>query len=439
MTRDPAWFHFPQFHWHNKKAIIIGGGIAGAQIAWHLCQNGWQVTLIERHKKLASEASGNPAGIISPKMTAVQSVGEDFYTQSFLYTLSQLEKLQQQGHQIMMDNCGVLQLAHNAREIKRWYALKKRQFPSQFIQLLDEHETQQIAGIKLHKDQVYKSCYFPSGGWIQPASFVKALSSHSNCNIITETTALKLRKKNKLWHIYNKENQSIEQAEVAIVANGKDLFQFKQTAFLAGLPIAGQTTMALSSAYSRQLNTVIGHQGYLTPALPASVVSQATPESATKQKHIFGATYERNQSKPMLSDASNQENINCLKHYLPEFANSLSDFSSAHVAVRMTTPDRFPYAGAVPDLNFYKENYSDLHQGKQWKQYPPAQYQTGLFVLGGLGSRGLITSGFCAKALCNLLENQLESDQTMQTLINTHPARFIIKRLKQNQLIDSVI
>jgi len=427
MMHTPVWFQYPKFNWNKKHAIIIGGGIAGAQIAWHLCQENWQVTLIERHDILASEASGNPAGVISPKMTANKSPGEDFYTQSFFYTLAQLEKLKQQGHNITMDNCGVLQLAHNSREEKRWHSLKKRDFSAEFIQLLDEDETIKTAGINLHSEHSYKSCYFPKGGWIQPASFADALVDHPNISVITQTKAIKIKKINNLWQVYNENNQLICQSEVAIIANGKDLFSFEQSSFLAGLPVAGQTTSVAASTFSGKLKTVIGHEGYLTPAIPFQ--NLVNPET---QRHIIGATFERDNSNPILTAESNQQNFNCLQQYLPDFANSLTDISSAHSAVRMTTPDRFPYVGALPDKDFYQKHYHDLHQGKRWKQYPAPEYQSGLFVLGGLGSRGVITSGYCAKALCDLIENNQESEQTLQVLQHTHPARFIIKRLKQN-------
>lgn len=428
MIKTPTWFQYPTFNWQKKQAVIIGGGIAGAQIAWHLCQSNWQVTLIERHQHLGSEASGNPAGVISPKMTAKESLGEDFYTQSYHYTLSQLEQLKLQGHNINMDNCGVLQLAHNSREIKRWQALKERNFPKDFIQLLDENKTHKIAGLELSAKQQYKSCYFPKGAWIEPASLIKALTNHPNCSVINLTKVLKLVRSENTWQIYNEDNQLICQSEIAIIANGKDLFSFKQSSFLAGMPVAGQTTSATASSLSKKLKTVIGHEGYLTPAINTNTSSSYF----TKKQHIFGATFDREKPNPRLSLIADNQNIDCLTQYLPEFASSLTEVSSAHVAVRMTTPDRFPYVGALPDKTYYQHNYFDLHQGKQWKKYPKAKYQNGLFVLGGLGSRGIITSGFCAKALCDLIMNKVESEQTSQVLLNCHPARFIIKKLKQN-------
>jgi tRNA 5-methylaminomethyl-2-thiouridine biosynthesis bifunctional protein len=91
---------------------------------------------------------------------------------------------------------------------------------------------------------------------------------------------------------------------------------------------------------------------------------------------------------------------------------------------------------AQPDIEFYKSNYHDLHQGKQWKKYPPTSYQNGLFILGGLGSHGLTTSGLCAKTLSDLLQNTLDSLQQKILLQNCHPARYLIKDLKRNKAND---
>jgi len=410
------WFNYPEYNWKTKHAVVIGGGIAGCQMAWHLCQAGWQVTLIERHNKLATEASGNPIGVILPKMTSQQSLGEDFYTQCFDYTLSLLTTLKHQGKVIDWESCGALQLTHNPREEKRWESLAQRSFSSGFLQLLDEDKTSQIAGIKLP----YKSSYFPQAGWISPASFCQALSDHPHCKIIVESEALSLQKKDENWQILNTSNENIAEAEAVIICNGRDLFSFEQSNFLPHMPVAGQTTFAQANSKSKKLQTVIGHKGYLTPAVEG--------------KHIFGSTFDREQSNPKISPLADEKNREQLAKYLPSFYAELSNFESAHTAVRMTTPDRFPYAGALPDKDFYQQNYHDLHQGKQYKTYPSAKYQEGLFMLGGLGSRGLTTSGLCAKSLCDLLDCNLLDKKTQPKLLQyCHPARFLIKALKRNK------
>ena len=421
-NQKKPWFDYPSFNWQQKHAVIIGGGIAACQIAWHLCQKDWQITLIERHEKIATEASGNPVGVILPKMTSQTSIGEGFYTQCFDYTLSQLKTLKQQGKFVDWQQSGALQLTHNDRELKRWDALKQRSFSSTFLQLLDESETSQQAGI----DLPYKSSYFPQAGWIKPESFCHALCNHPNCKIIVESEALSLSKVDHEWQVQNRNNALIAKAEAVIICAGKDLFSFKQSRFLPNMPVAGQTTFATAKGNSQNLKTVIGHEGYLTPAI--------------NNQHIFGATFERENSTPTLIPEADDKNREQLKKYLPDFYNELLSFKSAHTAVRMTTPDRFPYVGLLPDVDFYQTSYHDLHQGKQYKEYPPAKYQDGLFVLGGLGSRGLTTSGLCAKNLCDLLENKPQTSQlrhSSQLLEYCHPARFLIKALKRNQTIDS--
>jgi len=416
MDRLP-WFQYPHNRWKNKHAVIIGGGIAGCQMAWHLSQKNWSVTIIERHSKLAKEASGNPAGVISPKMTARPSIGESFYTQSFHYTTSLLKILGEQGLTIDWQACGVIQLAHNEREIKRWKALKTRQLSAELIHCLDAEETLNTLGLKGVCRPKYKSYFFPKGGWINPASYAEALTQNTRCRIHTHRQAISLQKAGSMWQVLDHNKTIIEQSEVVIIANGKDLFQFEQASFLPGLPVAGQTTRASASPHSSRLKRVVGHEGYLTPAIHGH--------------HILGATFERDVHDPPITRAADKQNMAQLARHLPQLTASISHYTSAHVAVRMTTPDRFPYVGGLPDQHDYQNVYKDLYLGKHWKNYPAANYQEGVFVLGGFGSRGLTTSAYCAKILADLLENSLNSEEEKQVLQYCHPGRFLIKNLKR--------
>lgn len=405
------WFDYPQLNWNKKHAIVIGGGIAGCQSAWHLLQTGWQVTLIERHHKLATEASGNIAGAIMPKMTALPSLGEDFYRAAFSHTLQQLAHLKSTNKHINYALCGVLQLAHNPREEKRWAALQQRGFSDDFLQCLAVEQTEQHSGIT----SPYKSTYFPQGGWISPASFCHALIDHPDCDILLQCDALRLQQDQQQWQILDAKNKLLAAAEVVIIANGKDLSQFEQTQHLPIMPVLGQTSQASASASSKKLHTVIGHKGYLTPAING--------------QHIFGATFERNIDRAILTpqaDASNQQQ---LKQYLPDFDESLGVIKSSHAAIRMTTPDRFPYAGGVINQTHYQHDYADIHMGKHWKQYPIGRYLKGLFVLAGLGSRGLTTAGYCASLIADTINGKPSNDKIANAL---HAGRFTIKQLKTN-------
>jgi len=427
-TQTPAWFQYPEFNWKQKQAVVIGAGIAGCQITWQLVRQGWQVTLIDRENKIAQQASGNPAGIISPKMTAQASMGEDFYISCFDYAIQQLSELKKRQTNLDWHTCGLLQLAHNTREEQRWQSLKDRNFDREFLQLVDQHQSSEIAGIPLK----YKASYFPQAGWINPISYCEALLADcsSNCTVMLESDVINLEKKLNTWQVSNQKKQTIAEAEAVIITTGKDLNQFSQTNNLPSMPVAGQTTIAPTNAFARQLKTTIGHEGYLTPT------------SDQTSKLTFGASFDRSfklnrKDQVEISAETDQANLNQLSKYLPELADSFIEIDSAHAAVRMTTPDRFPYVGGLADTAFYTKNYHDLYQGKQYKKYPNAQYLEGLFVLAGLGSRGLTTSGLCAKVLSDIMENdspggnQHDNQHENQTIQdNCHPARYLIKDLK---------
>jgi len=413
--QSPAWFRYPDYRWTEKHAVVIGAGIAGCQTAWHLVNAGWRVSLIEREARLAQQASGNPAGIISPKMTAKSSIGEDFYIACFDYAIKQLGTLKTKQQSLDWHVCGLLQLAHSQRELLRWESLKERNFDKEFLQCVDQIQSSKIAGIPID----YKSSYFPQAGWINPVSFCRALIADcgKQCDVILETDVINLKKHQQTWTLFNQQKQTIASTEAVIITSGKDINKFEYTNDLPSMPVAGQTTFAPSNAFAKQLKTTIGHEGYLTP------VSKSTSQLT------FGASFERNIDSTELNAKTDKKNLEQLHKYLPQLTNSFKEIASAHTAVRMTTPDRFPYVGGIADKDFYQQNYHDLHQGKQFKEYPDAKYEDGLFILGGLGSRGLTTSALCAKVLCDILNNE-SKQESYSIQKNSHPARYIIKDLK---------
>jgi len=98
----------------------------------------------------------------------------------------------------------------------------------------------------------------------------------------------------------------------------------------------------------------------------------------------------------------------------------------------MTTPDRFPYVGAMPNRNYYQAQYSDIAKGKHWKAYPHAQYQSGLFVFAGHASRGITTTGLTANYLASLINNETFTLFSPEIKVALHVARFDIRELKKS-------
>ena len=389
----PPWFALPE-PYPIDHATIIGGGVAGCQIAHALAKRGWQVTLLERHARLATEASGNRAGVLTPKMTAEAGWGETFYQQAFLYAIEQIRQLEATGQVIEWSQCGALQLAHEPREAARQQALRERDLPPDFIQLLDQQAASAVAGIPLPSG----ASYFPQAGWVNPASLCAALVAHPQITVrtLTDTTHL-------------------PSTGITIIASGREADQFAETAFLPFLPVMGQTSQVAASHESELLKTTIGHEGYLTPAIAG--------------QHVFGATFVRNVRDAVLDSAADATNFQQLAEYLPDFARSLQGVEGSHAAIRMTTPDRYPVVGALPDVDFYHQAYADLRHGRASQCFPQARYQQGVFMLAGFGSRGLTTSGWCADLLAATITGDTLPVATM-LYKQLHPARFLIRQMR---------
>ncbi|RVU81708.1 FAD-dependent oxidoreductase [Leucothrix sargassi] len=407
------WFNYPTYHWQSRHAVVIGAGIAGCQMTYQLSQQGWHVTLIEQASSISQQASGNLAGVISPKMTAQTSASETFYRDAFEYTLKQLATLSEAFPSLDWYPCGMLQLAHNDAEKLRWQELNKRHFPRDFLQLLGAGETIQKAGIRCD----YASSYFPRAGYINPKSFCEALLTQSSYDLVLDTNVASIEQVDGRWSVKDTTGSQVADAEIIIVCTGKELTQFSQSQHLSHTPVLGQTSLAKASDDSRDLTCVICHEGYLTPSY--------------QQQHVFGATFDRRFDSITVTDEATIRNTEQLEHYLSEWRNSVNTIENGHAAVRTTTPDRFPYVGALPSTQFYQTAYSSLKHGRPKEVFPDAEYHQGLFILGGLGARGLTTSGYCAQLLMDVIHNK-KQDALLSTM---HPARYLIRQLRRGKTI----
>lgn len=395
----------------QRTALVIGGGIAGCQSARALAERGWKVSLLERHAGLAQEASGNKAGVLTPKMTARLDWGERFYRQAFLYANRQLHRLKQLHNDLQWDACGALQLNHSEREAKRWAVLRERNLPEDFIRLLNVEEAGRVAGLPLP----FGGSYFPGGGWVNPQSLCDVLVRHENIEVLTDTTALTLSKAGEQWRVFG-EYTDPAPADVVIIANGKDLSRFTDESAQPFVPVRGQTSYVATTDITASLKVTLGHEGYMTPSVNG--------------QHIFGATFERGNEDVTLSRRSDEQNWQQLHEYLPQLADRLQAVGSGHAAVRMTTPDRYPYIGPLVDSERCLSDYADLRYGKLHQSYPQAAYRAGLYVAAGFGSRGLTTSALSAALLAALISGEpLPLEKSLYYKL--HPSRFLIRRIRK--------
>lgn len=390
-------------------AIVIGGGIAGTSSAHALATRGWQVTLIERHAAVAQEASGNPLGVLYPRLAGQDIVLSRLAMHGYLYTLRLLQRLGLAPDQYAQ--CGLLQTAYDARELARCRAVAARQLSDELVRYVDTDEASAIAGFALH----HPALHFPSAGWVDPVAFCGALAKHPNIRLVPTTQALKLIRTGHDWQVWDA-HACIAEAPVVIVACANQSAGFAQTAHLPLEPVRGQITFAVATKASQQLKTVLCSDGYVSPAHAG--------------RHFIGATFSANEDSLDVREGDHEANLAMLRRLCPDLHHAIHPSRlSGRAALRCATPDYLPMAGPVLDsaaLLAQPPRHTADPAGLPWLH--------GLYINTGHGSKGLINAPLCAEMLASAICGE-PSPVDGKLLAALDPNRFLLRKMGLKRLV----
>jgi tRNA 5-methylaminomethyl-2-thiouridine biosynthesis bifunctional protein len=408
------WYTIPATSFTAKTAIIIGGGLAGTSAAASLAKRGWKVTLIERNVNIASEASGNPAGIISPMISHKNDLIGEFYLAGFNYTTTHYK----------YNKCGVLEIGKQDKDVANLVV------PQEMVRVLSQNDASEICGAQL-KDG---GLFIEAAGWVSPAEICRSNLANENIQVVYNSEAIAIEKTGQGWCV-----GSIE-VEVVIIANANDAKKFIQTNWLPIIPVRGQITYLPATI---DTNTILCYEGgYVTPVIDGV--------------NYVGATFNREAVGLEVSEEENRENLKNLKNVLnchPERSGaeskdlyqlvgdpsteaqeaSAQDDSlllKGRASFRATTPDRRPIIGAVADHTAFCHDYAELKHGRPNAKYPDGKYLSGLYVTTGHGSRGITSCPLGGELLAAMINNE-ELPLTQNIVDALNPARVLIKGLKR--------
>ncbi|QVI87288.1 bifunctional tRNA (5-methylaminomethyl-2-thiouridine)(34)-methyltransferase MnmD/FAD-dependent 5-carboxymethylaminomethyl-2-thiouridine(34) oxidoreductase MnmC [Pseudomonas viridiflava] len=405
------WFARPPALHNERKALVIGAGLAGCATAESLANRGWQVSLLERHAAPALEASGNPQGVLYLKLSAHGTALSQLILSGFGHTRRLLERLQRG---VDWDGCGVLQLTFDDKEGKRQAQLAEA-FPESLLHLLDQSAAQARSGIRLASGGLF----YPEGGWVHPPALCDRQATHPNIRLIAHHEALELRQVGGQWQAWDNE-RLIDSAPVVVLAGAADIKQFPQSADLPLKRIRGQITRLPETEASTALSTVVCAEGYVAPARLG--------------EHTLGASFDFNSVDltPNLADhLGNLQMLEEISHYLVqrlEAADLPPEQLQGRAAFRCTSPDYLPIVGPLADRQAFMEAFAAL--GKDARQVPDVAcpWLDGFYVNSGHGSRGLITAPLCAELLAAWLDNEpLPLPRSVAEAC--HPNRFALRGL----------
>ncbi|MGD9661099.1 MAG: bifunctional tRNA (5-methylaminomethyl-2-thiouridine)(34)-methyltransferase MnmD/FAD-dependent 5-carboxymethylaminomethyl-2-thiouridine(34) oxidoreductase MnmC [Porticoccaceae bacterium] len=402
----------------RTEAIVIGAGIAGCTTAAALKRRGWRVSLIDRHPQPGQEASGNPQGILYPKLSTEDSALALFGRHALCHGLHFYEDYWQSGNP--GERCGVLVLPENNREKLRFEDIGQRfaNAPG-LVRTVAGSQLNELAGVPLDADS---GLFFPALGWVQPPAVCAWLSTGIPFLQAT-VTRLERDEDNALWQLFDSSDQLLASAPVVIVANSYSAAHLDQCAHLPLRKIRGQISALPASRASSALRTVICGAGYMAPTLSGVHTLGATYDVDETDTHIRGGDHDRNLQLLAKTDEA-----------LPRLW-SAAELKAANLdgraGIRCTTPDYLPIAGPAPDIAGFTTRFAAYGRNGKADIPLPGCYLPGLWLNCGHGSRGLTYAPMVAELLAAQINGDI-SPLPRHLTVALNPARFIIRNLKRH-------
>jgi len=350
----------------DRRAIVIGAGLAGATCAERLAARGWTVEVIERHPDAAQEASGNPAGLATPVINLADAPNAQLSRAAFLYALRHFAALGVQNTSPSRSR-GVLRIARDERDVERFASLLRDQaYPQSLACFADLAQGAELAGREVSRAGIW----FPSGTNVSPAAICVASLAHRHgdprygsitCRFGMHATRLEAHAGG--WRVFDAAGTCVASAPVVVIANAIGALDFAQAAGLRLETVRGQVTLFRPAA---------GAGGGLDIAVAGESHAVPLPDG----RLMLGATFQPGDDDASVRSSDHAANIARVEAMLPGLCSGLDVAQmEGRVGFRTVTHDRLPAFGAMPDA------------------------APGLYVACGLGARGLVWAALCAELL----------------------------------------
>lgn len=216
----------------NKKVAIIGAGIAGCSTAYALANLGFEVQIFERNTDIAGEASGNPSGLLYPRLSGAETESS-FALAAYLNSIAFYHSLKLSDDAIHFS--GLLQLGFNERERER-IAKVTQLFPSEVAQKVSAKVASELAGITCE----HEALFLPQAAYIQPKRICETLLKHHNISVSTLTNIDSLLIKKDIFEIYAN-GKNVSNADFVVIANANQAQHFLPNNALETIKVRGNS------------------------------------------------------------------------------------------------------------------------------------------------------------------------------------------------------
>jgi tRNA 5-methylaminomethyl-2-thiouridine biosynthesis bifunctional protein len=399
-----------------RRALIVGGGLAGCGLAWALAEHGWSSRVIDRHAQPAAEASGNAAGLFHGIVHAQDGTHARFNRAAALMVRGAIGTALA-AHGVNGATQGLLRLETHLDPVRMQALLAREGLPPEYVQALGSSAASELAGLPLQAP----AWYFPGGGWVDPAALARSYLERAGARVTWcgGRDVHALRRVAGGWELLGRDGAPIDTAPTVVLANGFDVQRLLDLPDTAISSVRGQISRIRTSAAMRGPRLPVAGAGYVIPA----------PEGWL----TFGATSQPGDADPEVRAEDHAANLAQLARLIGSLPDSAGREWQGRTAWRATSEDRLPLIGAVPDRQAIgvgrqggKGGASSatplrLDQPRFVPRLP------GLYAYAALGSRGITMSALGGQLLAALIAGApLPVEAGLVDAVD--PARFVSRR-----------
>lgn len=327
----------------SAPVVVIGGGVAGAAVAWALAFRGRKVIVVD--PAFSRSPQGVHAGHLAAAATPVVSRDDDYRAR---LTRAGVRLAWQRWQHIDAASrprqTGTLGLARDADEVDRVRAaLEGGDFPEGWARW----QTSQTASLAAAVSLSVPGVLFADGLLIRPGALIAAQMSSPRVQCIAAAGHRLEQAGDGGWLLRGPDEQVLAQAATVVVANAAGVVPLLQrSGLLDRAPrlrqlqaIAGQVSYFNSLRCAVDPKVVIDGPGYWLPAVDGI--------------NVAGGTYALGAEVPAVTQAGHDDIIEKLGAFLP--AEAVQRLPGSIVGGwsgwRAVVPGRLPVVGALPGAN----------------------------------------------------------------------------------------
>jgi tRNA 5-methylaminomethyl-2-thiouridine biosynthesis bifunctional protein len=404
------WFRWPDAAEPDERHVaVVGAGLAGSALALALARRGWEVTVVDAGPGAASGASGNPAGILMPHLSADHGVLSRFTLQASEFARHWIDSMHVSPDSLPRDWCGALWLADGERLAGRLERIAARlPLPETVMRPVDARQASALAGVPL----TLPGLFLPRAGWVDPKALCRAQLSSAGARVLTDMRIERVQRAGGHWHLEDGGGRIVARASRLVLANARGMPELHPG--IETRPLRGQLSLLAPSPATRALQRVLCYEGYVTPAMAAG--------------HVCGASFVRGDTGTDLRAEEHAAILAALERVWPGACPGEPPPMTGRAAVRYNAPGRLPLAGPLPNMAEFDRIYGDLHHGRPARDYPDAPCLPGMYASLAHGSRGLTTVPLAAELVASLMHGDpLPLPRDLVEAL--HPARGRVRAL----------